>query len=1466
MSDKLEIRTLGALTICRNGVVIDFSSRKAAALLVYLAVTGRAHHREVLAELFWEERASAQASANLRAVLTRLRREVGSFLAITRQSIGMNLDSDYWLDRAAFEALLMSDSEPTEGALTRAVDLYQGDFLEGFYVGSHGFEDWSLLERERLRLRALSTLDRLVSHHLSRGNCAAGITYATRLLDMDRLREKTHQQLMQLLAHSGEREAALEQYEKLSALLADELGVEPTEATTALYGKIRSGEIIFTPEITEDLPFEVGVLANPYKGLRAFQEVDAVDFFGREVLTERLLERLAEEVPFARFLAVVGPSGCGKSSVVNAGLIPALRNGRLPGSDSWCIAETVPGTHPFDELDIVLARVAGDPSVCLLDQLRSDTRGLLRSVRRVLPDEATQLLLVIDQFEEVFTLVPDPAEVKFLLDSLYAGMTSERTPLRVVITLRADFYDRLLMYPDFSEMVRQRTEAVVPLTTDELECAICGPAERVGVSLVQGLTTTIVTEVAEQPGSLPMLQYALTELFDQRTSNILTLETFQAIGGSLGAMARRADTVYAGLEPEEQAAARQMFLRLVTLGEGTEDIRRRALRSEVESVGGEPTQTVLGAFDHSRLLTFDQDLATGEPTVELAHEAIIREWGLLRTWLDESRDDMRLQRLLSRAAMEWQRAGRDDSYLLHGSRLAQFEEWGQATNVALTQDERLFLETSSVTERLRLARQRRVRRLAFAVMAIVAIVMTALALLAFDREGQAQDARATSDYNLAIAERESEVNRSLVLANSAQESFEAGQTDLAMALALEAVDIDQPPAEAARTLREVALAPGSRAVLGGHTNGVRDITFSPDSRLGLSGGCAELSADDTCLQGELILWDLEAEVELRRLEGHTDWVNGVSFVGSDAQTALTGSGDGTLIQWNVATGDIIRRFGGHAGGINSIAMSRDGQTVVSGSDDSTLILWEVSTGEIIRRFEGHMDAVRSVAFGPDEQTIASGSDDNTLMLWDVNTGSVIHAFEGHTGAVRTVAFSPDGTTLLSGSDDISVRQWDVETGEDVRLLWLSQGVRFLAVSPDGRMALPSSSGVALWDLERWQWLGGLLDRDADEVGMTNAIAISADGRLALSGKSRDPAGGGGTVYLWNLGVSSELRRFETDGIPLTFAAISPDGEYLLTGTANDVETALLWDVERGTVARRFVGDAGLRAIYVAFSPDGRYALTGSGDWRGVTDARSLVLWDVETGAEIRRFEGHEFYLRSIAFSPDGRMILSGSQQFGPAWPEQEAGGDLFLWDAETGEIMHQFENTEDVTGIAFSRDGRRVLTASHFWNNITYWDVATGQALNRYDYSMGITDVIFGPDETTFLAAGHNGDLILWDLVADKELRRFVGHDTNVWDIDISFDGRYVISGADNGLVILWDFETGEELRRFIGHTTVVWGVTFSPDGQTAYSSSADGLLIEWQVSEWSLDELHDWISKNRYVRDFTCEERETYRIDPSCK
>jgi WD40 repeat protein/serine/threonine protein kinase len=1239
-------------------------------------------------------------------------------------------------------------------------------------------------------------------------------------------------------------------------------------------------------------------IENPYKGLRAFQEADADDFFGREVLTQLLLTRLQEQVPLGRFLAVVGPSGSGKSSVVHAGLAPAIRRGGLPGSQNWFVVEMFPGAHPIEQLAQALLRVAVEPPNNLVEPLKLDENGLLRVVDQVVPgDDGTELVLVIDQFEELFTLVEDEAVRTHFLNSLITAVTDPYSRVRVIVTLRADFYDRPLLYTGFSELMRERTEVVLPLAVEELKQAIVRPAERNGLRVDGELVEAIINDVGEQPGALPLLQYALTEVFERRSGRTLTLTPYNASGGVLGALARRAEEIYLGLSVAQQAAARQLFLRLVTLGEGVEDTRRRVRRTELATMTNDEAGRINGALDAQlsasvarpasafdavidvysqyRLLTTDRDRQTRAPTVEVAHEALIRTWTRLREWLDASRDDLRIQRRLSTTAAEWEHSGEDRSFLASGARLEQFASWAAETHLALNAEERAYLDASLAARDAQVAaeaeratheaglerRSRSFLRALLAVALVAAVLGVGLSIYAFGQRQTALDqqllalesaniaqqnvklastaqaqanqsadtaatAQAQAQSEAANAKRNAEENQNLALSAGAQAALNDGNTDKALALAVAANRMPQPLSQARSMLASAAYAPGTHAVFNGHTDAVASVAFSPDGKTAISG------SDDTTLR----LWDVATHQTIRTFEGHQAGVTSVAF-SPDGKTVISGSTDKTMILWDVATGQSIRSFTGHDDEVKSVAFSPDGKTVLSGSADTTLKLWDVATGQAIRTYEGHTQEVNQVVFSPDGKTALSASTDTDLVLWDIATAKPIRRFSGHKEDADSVAFSPDGKTALSGSADWSMILWDVATGQPIRtFLGHTRSVYDVTFSPDGKTALSASSDdhIGVWDVAT-----GQLIRFLNGHGATvKTIAISPDGSQALS------ASYDATLRLWDLNNGAQVRQF--DGTGGGSATLSPDGQMALSNGENN--TAILWDVASGQARHSLIGH-GAEVTTVAFSPDGHLALSGAKEADGAAQAE-LILWNTDTAAFVRLFKGHTDDINAVVFSPDGKTALSAAKD-----------KLMILWDVATGAQIRTFTGHEDaVMTVAISPDGKTALSGSAD-KTLMLWDLATGQILQTFKgHTASVRSVAFSPDGKTALSGGEDSRVILWDLTTGKPVRRFVQHTATVLSVAFSPDGKIALSGSNDQLIILWNIADAQILRIFKGHSGSVRTVMFTPDGHDVFSTSSDKSIRLWRVD--SDADLLAWTQANRFVPPLTCEDKTNYRLD----
>lgn len=1176
----------------------------------------------------------------------------------------------------------------------------------------------------------------------------------------------------------------------------------------------------------------------PYKGLRPFQTVDADEFFGREQLVNRLVRRLADytDEPRARILAVVGPSGSGKSSVVKAGLIPALHRGDVPGSENWFTVELVPGHDPFAEIEsALLSQAVTPPDEGLMALMLNDSNGLGEAVKRVLPaDESSQLVLFFDQFEEVFTLLDDENQRVHLFDSLSAAIADPDSRLFVIFTLRADLYDRPLMYPRFGELMRKRTEVVLPLKPEELERAIVEPAAQVGVSLEPGLIAAIVADVSEQPGALPLLQYALTELFERRQGRVLTLDAYEQIGGVLGALARRAEELFSALTRSQQQAARQLFLRLVVTDENGTTARRRVLRNELLSVdvAEEAMASVIDQFGKYRLLTFDRDPVTRGPTVEIAHEALLREWQRLRYWLDENREDLRLHQRLTAATDEWINAGYDPSFLVRGSRLDQFETWLETTIVALTDDEESYLQASIEARESRLAqeaaqrerealleRRSRNRLRSLAAVLLVATV-GALGLMAY-----ALNQSNIAQTQAVIAENNATEARGLALATSARLALQDGNSDLAVLLALEANRLARSTL-AQLALAEVAYAPGTQRLLDEHDAGVTDVAISPDNTRVVS------AARD----GTVLVWDVASGTVQQRLTGHDDRVTALDF-SPDGQMIVTASMDTTARIWDIASGRELQRLDGHVDGVLDVHFSPGGRNIVTASNDRSLILWNVVDGSERFRLTGHEAAVTNVTFSPDSQLIASGALDRTVRIWNVLTGRELEVLHGHEDRVTALAFSPDSNTVASGSANSTIWLWNLVTTEGPRrLTGHTDGVSGLAFADNGRKLVSTSwdTSMILWDLEANQISQRFIGHDAPVM----SLALSRDESLAVSGSEDHD------VRIWSLNSSAEVRRLRFYIDEVTRVALSPDGTRAVAG--GDSANFVLWDVVAGTQVGRFFGHEG-SILSLAFSPDGASVMSSS-------TADELFVWDAATQTRLHELNGHDNLVASIAFHPTEPIAVTGS------WDRT-----MIAWDVVTGEIIHRYTGSHEdrILAVAVTPDGTRILSGSNS-GDVSLWDFDAGTELRRYDgINSAVTEIQVNPDGQSFLAASIDGVIYMYDLSSTDPVRRFEGHRGGVLGVDISADGTTAISASRDQTLILWDIASGEQIYRFEGHEDAVTTVQFTPDGRWAISGSRDRTVREWRTL--AFNQLVAWTRANRHVPQLDCTRRLYARIDALC-
>ncbi|MBA2553727.1 MAG: BMP family ABC transporter substrate-binding protein [Geodermatophilaceae bacterium] len=729
----LRYSVLGPLEVIDGSSVAALGPPKQRALLAILLLhVGERVATDRLVDLLWPERAPRTAAHSVQIYVSALRRSLGPLAGrdvIRTHHSAYQLDVDpRTIDASRFERLVTDgsvalgrgDVPGATVALRAALDLWRGPALSDF-----ADEAFARPHIDRLTALNLDATERLATAELSTGQLQRVLALVQATVRADPFRERSRELLMLALYRSGRHPEALRQFQRYRELLAEELGLDPSPRLQRLQERI----LLHDPSLGPASPAPV-VARNPYKGLRPFAEADAGDFFGRDALTAQLLDRLRSGI---RLVALVGPSGSGKSSVVAAGVVPALRSDAVPGSSDWTITTVVP------------AGTSAEP-----EQLMTVEGG-------------KHLLLIVDQFEELFALADGGLRRRFL-DAIIEAVTDAERGVTVILTLRADVYDRPLLYPAFAEVFTPAVINVLPMTAAELETSVIGPAASVGVGLEPSLVTELVADAADQPGPLPLLQYALTELFERRQGGVLTLADYREVGGVRGALSRRAEGLYADLVGDQKHAAMQLFLRLVRLGHGTRDSRRRVPLRELDDLDMDPVDLseLLGRFGRHRLLSFDRDARTGEGTVELAHESLLSEWERFAGWIARHRAALQRHETLLVAVEEWEASGRHRDYLPTGRRLDEFAAWGREGVLQPTRREREFLDCGlrrrlqeqqenavRAREQHRLEARARARLLALVAVIVLLGVATTFGLL---RAGDAGPVRVALVYHGAGTE------------------------------------------------------------------------------------------------------------------------------------------------------------------------------------------------------------------------------------------------------------------------------------------------------------------------------------------------------------------------------------------------------------------------------------------------------------------------------------------------------------------------------------------------------------------------------------------------------------------------------------------------------------------------------------------------------------------------------------------
>ncbi|MER8039072.1 nSTAND1 domain-containing NTPase [Streptomyces hydrogenans] len=1106
-------------------------------------------------------------------------------------------------------------------------------------------------------------------------------------------------------------------------------------------------------ELTERVAAADDPAGAPYLGLARFEAADRELFFGRD----RLVAGLVELVRARRVVALVGPSGCGKSSLLRAGLAPALRE--VPGPDRPTgIHVLTPGPRPVETHARLLA-----------------------------PDGVGRgAVLLVDQFEEAFTLCADGAERDRFVELLLAAAEPGRGA-RVVIAVRADFFGHCAALGPLAEAVRDSTQLVTPMTPDELRDVVVRPAAARGLVVERALTARIVRDLADEPGGLPLLSHALRETWRRRHGRTLAESAYDAAGGMRGALARTAEEFYAGLTSDQAATARRVLLRLVAPGQGTQDTRRPADRAEFEAA--EPDTTlVLEQLARARLVTL------AGTTVDLAHEALLTAWPRLRGWIDDDRERLRHQRRLTEAAGAWLSLGRDEGALYRGVRLSSAEErfpGGGGVPDDLTSLEREFLTASSTAH----GRERRRRRSLAAAVCVVLVLALTAGLAAWQQSRVGERRRAESEARriagVASSLRLTDPRTAMRLGLAAWRLADLPETRSAVlsGMAQRELDAFSDPDGDPRAVRNLGSDARTLTTLGRDRVLVRDVAtgrilrslpgLGEDvDRIGLKRGDGDLvtSFPDPLKEGDA------GRVAVRDLSGRRpDLVLGRAAGGAE----MSPTGRQVVGYDHTATEYVVTLWDARSGRrLIELRAPRNPRADATGTQ-----VWDATLRRQARERRPLAPDAPDVTVSRDGRTLAFCVPGRPLELWDVArrkraTVGWTSDRECYEERYRFVA----GDRLLAHAADGDIQLRDLVDGTERPSLGYRGELRIGLSTDDRYLAAHTATDVLLWRLDTPEW--------PVVIHAVNGEYPAEPTVDPKSGRLRFLAGAepGSETTVRTLDVSDAIRADWRPGASLA-ARFSPDGRFLAVAEPPGADGTARFGLLDGSTGAPIAGLPGLpcRTRDVGGAPPGGGAMPPG----------------VDPPCQV-----------SIAYRPDGGRLAYSTKGLGFA-------RRIGLWDVgRQRPVARAAEPPDRWGGIALTPDDRVVLRSSP--SGIEFWDPGLGRVTGTVAGPVGDAFAVRPGGRSMVTSSGESVDLRTLTTVP-----RTRNPGTAVQGLEFSADGRYLAAAKQVGRVTLWDggLERGLGVltRADLGGSSVS-ALAFSPDGRTLAVAHVDDVIQLWDL------------------------------------